>query len=82
VSRRFSRESFDEVDLHRGKRSVILDLGRHDGVEVLQRLVAGADIVVENYRPRVKKQLGIDYETLQDAIARLLSRGVAAEARG
>ncbi|MBI1894845.1 MAG: CoA transferase, partial [Candidatus Rokubacteria bacterium] len=63
-------------------RSVILGLGRHDGVEVLQRLVAGADIVVENYRPRVKKQLGIDYETLQDAIARLLSRGVAAEARG
>ncbi len=71
------RESFDEVDLHRGKRSVILDLGRHDGVEVLKRLVAGADIVVENYRPRVKKQLGIDYETLAARNPRLIYASIS-----
>lgn len=71
------RESFDEVDLHRGKKSVILDLGRHDGVEVLKRLVAGADVVVENYRPRVKKQLGIDYETLGARNPRLIYASIS-----
>ena len=49
----FLRESFDEVDLHRGEKSVILDLGNADGVEVLNRLVVGAEVFVENYRPRV-----------------------------
>ncbi len=71
------RESFDEVDLHRGKKSMILDLGRHDGVEVLRRLAAVADVVVENYRPRVKKQLGIDYETLATGNPRLIYASIS-----
>src|SRR5262249_59816088 len=34
------------------------------GVSMLKRLVARADVLVENYRPDVKRRLGIDYETL------------------
>ena len=35
------------------------------GREVFYKLVEGADVVVENYRPEVKYRLGIDYETLK-----------------
>lgn len=71
------RDSFDEADLHRGKKSVLLDLRDADGIEVLKRLVVGADIVVENYRPRVKGELGIDYETLAAINPRLIYASIS-----
>ena len=49
---------------HRNKRSVTLDLKQADGIATLKRLIAKADVVVENFRPDVKFRLGIDYETL------------------
>src|SRR5262245_44478858 len=50
--------------LNAGKRSVVLDLKQPAAVEIVKRLVAGADLVVENYRPGVMKRLGLDYESL------------------
>jgi len=49
---------------HRNKRSITLDLKQADGIATLRRLIAKADVVVENFRPDVKFRLGIDYETL------------------
>jgi crotonobetainyl-CoA:carnitine CoA-transferase CaiB-like acyl-CoA transferase len=49
---------------HRNKRSITLNLKEAEGISVLKRLIAGADVVVENFRPDVKFRLGIDYETL------------------
>ncbi|HSV60475.1 MAG TPA: CaiB/BaiF CoA-transferase family protein [Variovorax sp.] len=49
---------------HRNKRSITLNLKEEEGVATLKRLIAGADVVVENFRPDVKYRLGIDYETL------------------
>ncbi len=49
---------------HRNKRSITLNLKEPEGISVLKRLIAGADVVVENFRPDVKFRLGIDYETL------------------
>jgi len=49
---------------HRNKRSMTLDLKQPDGIALLRRLIATADVVVENFRPDVKYRLGIDYETL------------------
>jgi formyl-CoA transferase len=49
---------------HRNKRSITLDLKQAEGIATLKRLIAGADVVVENFRPDVKFRLGIDYETL------------------
>ncbi|MES2188074.1 MAG: CaiB/BaiF CoA-transferase family protein [Pseudomonadota bacterium] len=49
---------------HRNKRSVTLNLKEAEGIAVLKKLIAGADVVVENFRPDVKFRLGIDYETL------------------
>lgn len=45
-----------------GKESVSLDLKSADGLAAAQRLVAEADIVVENFRPGVMERLGLGYE--------------------
>ncbi len=68
----FARDGFDFQNLHRNKRSITLDLKSPRGVEVLKRLVAKADVLVENYRPDVKHRLGIDYETLSKVNPRLV----------
>jgi len=60
----FTRDEFDFQNLHRNKRSITLDLKHPKGVEVLKKLAAKADVVVENFRPDVKHRLGIDYEAL------------------
>jgi formyl-CoA transferase len=49
---------------HRNKRSITLNLKEPEGIAILKRLIASADVVVENFRPDVKFRLGIDYETL------------------
>ena len=50
--------------LNAGKRSVVLDLKKAEAVAVAKRLVARADVVVENYRPGVMARLGLDYPSL------------------
>jgi len=63
---------FDFLNLHRNKRALTLDLKHPRGLEILKKLVARADVVVENFRPDVKKRLGIDYETLSRINPRLV----------
>jgi formyl-CoA transferase len=63
---------FDQVDLHRNKKSVVLNLQDPRGVDVLRAMIARADVVVENYRPDVKHRLGIDYEALSRLNPRLI----------
>jgi formyl-CoA transferase len=54
----------DFSNLHRNKRSITLNLKSPEGVAALKRIIKRADVVVENYRPDVKRRLGIDYKTL------------------
>jgi crotonobetainyl-CoA:carnitine CoA-transferase CaiB-like acyl-CoA transferase len=68
---------FDAADLHRNKRSVAVNLQDPRGVAVLKRLTAGADVLVENYRPDVKRRLGIDYETLSRDNPRLIYASIS-----
>ncbi|CAN7563849.1 CoA transferase [Acidovorax sp. LjRoot66] len=49
---------------HRNKRSITLNLKEEEGIATLKRLIATADVVVENFRPDVKYRLGIDYDSL------------------
>jgi crotonobetainyl-CoA:carnitine CoA-transferase CaiB-like acyl-CoA transferase len=58
--------------VNRNKRSLVLDLKQPEGVAVLKRLVATADVLVENYRPGVAKRLGVDHETLRAINPRLI----------
>src|SRR3982750_4764984 len=60
-----ARENSDFQNLHRNKKSLTLDLKKPAGLEVLKRLAAQADVLVENFRPAVKFRLGIDYESLR-----------------
>src|SRR5262245_36257696 len=53
------------LQLNRGKRSISLDLKKKEAIEVIHRLLKGADVVVESYRPGVMKRFGIDYESLK-----------------
>lgn len=48
---------------NRGKRSVSIDLKHPDGQALLQRLAAGADVLVEAFRPGVMARLGLDHQT-------------------
>ena len=57
---------------NRNKRGIVLDLKTDGGREVFRRLVEGADVVVQNFRPGVNKRLGIDYETLAKINPRLI----------
>ena len=58
------KESKTFIGLNRGKKSLPLDLQSPEGLEIAQKLVADADVVIINARPDVPKTLGIDYETL------------------
>ena len=62
---------------HRNKRSVTLNLKEPEGIAVLKRLIATADVVVENFRPDVKFRLGIDYETLARDHPRLVYASIS-----
>jgi len=55
-----------------GKRSVTINLKSPAGKEVFYRLVATADVVVENFRPGVMDRLGLGYEVLRKAKANLI----------
>jgi len=50
--------------LNRNKKSVTLDLRHKKGGEVLRKLLATADIFLENFRPPTRAKLGLDYEEL------------------
>ena len=49
---------------NRGKESLAVDLRRPEGREILHKLAAIADVVIENFAPTVAERLGIDYESL------------------
>lgn len=57
---------------NRGKQSICLDLKSADGVGVARDLVAGADILVENFRPGALDRMGLSYEAMAQANPRLI----------
>jgi len=71
------RTSSDFQNLHRNKRSLALDLKTPEGVAILKRLAAGADVLVENFRPDVKDRLGIGYEAMRAVNPRLVYASIS-----
>ena len=51
---------------NRGKRSVAIDLGESEGVEIACRLIERCDVVIENFRPGVMDRLGVGYEAARE----------------
>jgi crotonobetainyl-CoA:carnitine CoA-transferase CaiB-like acyl-CoA transferase len=60
-----------------GKKSLTLDLKCEEGKQVLRRLVASADVLVENFRPGVLARLGLGYDELRKVNAGLVYCAIA-----
>ena len=58
-------ESYPFAMPNRSKRSVAIDLKSDRGRELFLELAAGADLVIENFRPGVTRRLGIDYDAMR-----------------
>lgn len=65
-------ESHYFIALNRQKKSLVIDLGKPEGADLLRGLVAKADVLVENFRPGVMQRLGLDYEKLAQVNPRLI----------
>ena len=57
---------------NRGKRAVVLDVGKAEGREALARLAATADVFITNVRPAALKRAGLDEATIRAANPRLV----------
>jgi crotonobetainyl-CoA:carnitine CoA-transferase CaiB-like acyl-CoA transferase len=71
------REGGDFQNLHRNKRSMTLNLKAPEGLAAFKRMVKKADVVVENFRPDVKKRLGIDYKALAKINPRIVYASIS-----
>jgi crotonobetainyl-CoA:carnitine CoA-transferase CaiB-like acyl-CoA transferase len=72
-----NREGGDFQNINRNKRSMTLNLKRPSALAILMRLVKEADVVVENWRPDVKKKLGVDYESLAAVNPRIILASIS-----
>ena len=57
---------------NRGKRSVALDFSKPDGAETLKKLIATADVLIENFKLGGLKKYGLDYDSLKAINPRLV----------
>jgi len=73
-----ARHAGDFQNLHRNKRSITLDLKSQAGRAALLRMAKNADVVVENFRPDVKKRLKVGYEDLRAINPRIVYASISA----
>jgi crotonobetainyl-CoA:carnitine CoA-transferase CaiB-like acyl-CoA transferase len=53
------------IMLNRNKKSISVDLKMPEGIELIKKLIPYADVVTENFKPGVMKDLGLDYEEVR-----------------
>jgi crotonobetainyl-CoA:carnitine CoA-transferase CaiB-like acyl-CoA transferase len=70
------------VSTNRGKRSLSLDLKRQEAAAIMQRLVAGADVLVQNFRPGAAERLGLGAQQLRAAHPRLVYLSISGVGEG
>ena len=51
---------------NRGKRSISVDLQRPEGVDIVKKLAAESDVVLQNFRPGVMDRLGLGYDDISE----------------
>lgn len=66
------------LGLNRNKKSIAIDLSTERGAALARELVAGADVVVESFRPGVMQRLGLDYDTLRETNPGLIYCAISA----
>jgi crotonobetainyl-CoA:carnitine CoA-transferase CaiB-like acyl-CoA transferase len=70
-------ESAYFLSINRNKQSVTLDFKQPAGRTLLDRLIAKADVLVENFRPGAMRRLGLDYEALAAKHDRLVYASIS-----
>ena len=70
-------ESVYYANLNHNKKGITLNLKADEGKEVFKKLVAKADVVIENYRPGVMDKLGLGYDVLKEINPRLIYGAVS-----
>jgi len=71
-------DAYESLWINVNKKSIVLNLKTPKGVELARRLVAGADVLVENYQKGVMERFGLDYDSIKALNPRLIyacSRG-------
>ncbi len=77
LDRTASRESSYFLSVNRNKESVALDFKTPEGRALLDRLIASADVLVENFRPGTLAKLGLDYHSLAATHPRLIYASIS-----
>ena len=72
-----NRKGGDFQNINRNKRSMTLNLKKEGAMDILKRMIAEADVVVENWRPDVKDRLGLDYESLKALNPRIILASIS-----
>ncbi len=70
-------DSYFFLSANRSKKSIRLAIKKPEGREILMRLIDGADVVVDNFRPGVMKAIGLDYETLAQRNPRIITCSIS-----
>jgi len=60
------------LPLNRNKRSIVIDIRKDEGREIVYKLAKRSDVLLHNYRPEACTRLGLDYETLHELNPRLI----------
>jgi formyl-CoA transferase len=71
------RHGSDFQNLHPNKRSIAVNMKTDEGREIIYRMARVSDVLVENFRPRVKHRLKIDYDTLHKINPRLVYTSIS-----
>jgi crotonobetainyl-CoA:carnitine CoA-transferase CaiB-like acyl-CoA transferase len=70
------------MNLNRNKRVIVLDLKAPQAMDVMHRLIAGADVLAHNMRPEALKRAGLDYEACKAINPKLIHAGIIGFGRG
>lgn len=70
-------ESAYFMNLNRNKRSLTIDLKRHEGKNLFLDLVKCADVVIENFRPGTMDRMGLGYDTLSAANSSIIYSSIS-----
>jgi crotonobetainyl-CoA:carnitine CoA-transferase CaiB-like acyl-CoA transferase len=77
IGRRYGGHTAYSIPTNLGKRSIALDLKADEGKEVLWRLLGGADVLIEGFRPGVLDRLGFGYDAVSRREPRILYLSVS-----
>jgi crotonobetainyl-CoA:carnitine CoA-transferase CaiB-like acyl-CoA transferase len=77
IGKRYGGHTAYSIPANLGKRSIALDLKLEGGKEVLWRLIGGADVLIEGFRPGVLDRLGFGYDAVSMREPRLLYLSVS-----